>query len=91
MKFKESLNTAVFTTRFIVDRVSPILFVYHDDDGSWQFLGGEQEVYDEDMRLVALGEIIEIDESVLKLADMPKGFEAVRSDKNSEWKIVSSN
>ena len=91
MQFKESLNTAVFTTRYVVEESSPILFVYHDDDGSWQFHGGEQEVSDNDMRLVALEEVIKLDKSILELADMPIGSEAMRSDANSSWKVVSSN
>lgn len=91
MQFKESLNTAVFTTRYVVEELSPILFVYHDDDGSWQFHGGEQEILDEDMRLVALEEIIKLDKSILELANMPIGFEAVRSDDQSSWKVISSN
>ncbi len=89
--FKEPLNTAVFTTRFIISGESVIVFIAHDDDGSWQFQGTENKVSESDMRLVSLGEIIEIDNSILQLADMPEGFEAMRNDKNSNWIITSSN
>lgn len=88
--FKESLNTAVFTSRFILDG-SPILFIFHDEDGSWQFLGEEEIINENDMKLVALSEIIEIDNSVLNVADMPEGFEAIRSNKKGEWKVINSN
>jgi hypothetical protein len=50
--FSESLDTAVFTTRFVVRDKSPILFVSHDADGSWQFHGNETNVDDKDMMLV---------------------------------------
>ncbi len=89
--FKESLDTAVFTTKYIVEKKSPILFVYHDDDGSWQFHGPEQEISEDDMRLISLGEMIGLDGSILELSGMPKGFEAARSSKESTWKVASSN
>ena len=58
---------------------------------SWQFHGFEDNVADEDIRLVALDEIVEIDASVLELAEMPKGQEAIRKDKNSDWQIINNN
>ena len=90
-EFKESPNTAVFTTRFVVEKESTIVYVSHDEDGSWQFHGFEDNVADEDIRLVALDEIVEIDASVLELAEMPKGQEAIRKDKNSDWQIINNN
>jgi hypothetical protein len=89
--FSESSDTAVFTTRFVVRDKSPILFVYHDADGSWQFHGNETNVDDKDMMLVGLGEVIEIDNTILEIADLPLGFEAMRSRKGDEWKIMNSN
>lgn len=89
--FKEPLTTAVFTTKYIVEKTSPILFVYHDEDGSWQFHGPEEEINDEDMRLISLEEIIGIDQSINELSEMPEGFEAVRNSKESAWKVISNN
>ena len=38
--FVDDLNTAVFTTKFILESQSPIMYVYHDEeDGAWQFSG----------------------------------------------------
>lgn len=90
-QLQDSLNTAVFTTSYVVNKNSPILFVYHGEDGSWQSHGPEENVDDENIRLVALGEIINIDTSVLEIADMPIGFEAVRNSKDSGWIVKSSN
>jgi len=40
--FADILNTAVFTTRFVLDLCSPILFVDHyQEDGAWSFSGIE--------------------------------------------------
>ncbi len=89
-KFKESLKTAVFTTKFIADKLSPIVYVSHDDDGSWQFQGPEDNVSDEDIRLLGLGEIIEIDNTILEISDMPNGSIAIRDNSVSHWKVISS-
>jgi len=89
--FQESLDTAVFTTRFVLDRQSPILIAYHYDDGSWQFSGREDNLTDEDFKVVSLGEIIELDKSLLDLCDMPINSEATRLSITSPWRIVVSN
>ncbi len=88
MKFKEPLNTAVFTTKFVIEDLAPIVFVYHDSDGCWQFHGSEEKVIDDDIRIVSLDEIIALDQSIIELAEMPEGFEAVRSKKGDNWQIV---
>jgi hypothetical protein len=89
--FKESLNTAVFTTKYVIGQNSPILYVYHFDDGSWQFSGKEKNLKDEDYKVISLGEMLEIDGTLKVLGDMPCGFEAVRKAKENKWEIISSN
>jgi hypothetical protein len=89
--FEENLNTAVFTTRFVLEEKSPILFAFHYDDGTWQFSGSERNLSDDDYRVVSLGEIIEHDESVIQLATMPTGSEAMRLDSDSPWRISVKN
>jgi hypothetical protein len=89
--FKESLNTAVFTTRFVIDDNSPILFVFHYDDGSWQFSGAEENLSDSDFRIVSLGEILKHDDSIKELASMPINSEAIRLTRKSAWRITVKN
>lgn len=89
--FKESLDTAVFTTTYVMKNHSPVLFVYHFDDGSWQFSGIENDIRDEVMMVVGLGEIIKMDSTLLDIADLQSGFEAIRNDRSSPWKILESN
>lgn len=91
MAFKEKLNTAVFTTRFVLEEKSPILFVFHFDDGSWQFSGKESSLSDEDFKIISLGEMIEIDKSIIELADMPINSEATRLNITSAWRIATQN
>lgn len=84
--FKEDLNTAVITTKFVLERKSPILHVFHyEDDGSWQFSGNEANLGDDDFRVVSLEEIISLDSTVLELADLPLGKEAHRKDITASW------
>ena len=89
--FKENLNTAVFTTKFVIEENSPILFVFHYDDGSWQFSGTEENLSDEDYRIVSLQEMIEHDKSIHELGDMPINSQASRSNSKSPWKIINKN
>jgi hypothetical protein len=58
-----------FTTRQVIEGAEPILHVTHDfDDHGWQFLGGDAR--EEDAKIIALHEAVELDPSVLQLADL---------------------
>jgi hypothetical protein len=86
-KFLGNLNTAVFTTKYVLEYNRPVLYVYHyEEDGAWSFFGDE-ECQDMDFRVIALEEMINIDNSILELADMPLGFYAKRKDITSLWQI----
>ena len=89
--FQESLDTAVFTTRFVLEEHSPILFVFHYDDGSWQFTGAEDNLSDEDFKIISLGEMIEIDKSIIELSSLPINSEAKRTSAMSAWRIITKN
>jgi hypothetical protein len=86
-KFKEELNTAVITTRFILEKESPILCIFHYDDGFWQFSGSEKNLSDSDYRVISLEEMINIDKSIVELADLPYNSVAYRKDIHSSWEI----
>ena len=58
-KFSEGLDTAVFTTKYVINEGSPILVVYHYEDGSWQFNGKEANLNDDDFKIVSLEEILQ--------------------------------
>lgn len=89
--FKENNNIAVFTTRFVLENKSPILFVFHFSDGVWQFSGSEKHLSDDDFKVVSLKEIIEIDNSLLEIAHMPLGSEATRLNVSTPWRINTEN
>ena len=87
--FSESNETAVFTTRFVVDEKKEITEVIHfEEDGAWQFMGSDNFSNFEDVvKIVSLGQIIQMDSSITELADLPKGFHATRKSKNDRWII----
>ncbi|ANE46541.1 hypothetical protein SY83_09905 [Paenibacillus swuensis] len=69
----------------IMDSVSPILYVSHEeDDGMWQFLDGG-EVSEEDARILGLKEVIDIDPSLVQLANLPIGWIAWRETEHCQW------
>jgi hypothetical protein len=77
--FADPENLMVFTLNRIMNGESPILLVCHDeDDGGWQFLDGAEVVIKESA-LVCLHHIVELDPSLVELADLPIGWSANRS------------
>jgi hypothetical protein len=81
----ENFNIHVFTTRFVIKENSPILKVYHDDDGDWQFIGKETNLKEMDAMVVSLEEILNFDPSLKQLLSLPLGSMAYRLDQYSEW------
>jgi len=87
-QFSEDLNTAVITTKYVLENRSPILFVFHFEDGFWQFSGAEENLSNEDYKLVSLDEIITLDPSVLQVSDLQYEKKAYRENTSSNWKIT---
>ena len=81
--FHDAVNTAVFTTRPVLEGL-PIVEVYHDHDGDWQFLCGTT-IDEADIKLVCLGCMVERDASLADLAKMPLGWCAVRDSPDDDW------
>jgi hypothetical protein len=81
----ENTNVYVFTTQFVLKNNSPIVTVYLDDDGDWQFLGKESNLKEEDAMVVSLQEIINFDPSIQQVLSLPIGSKAYRLDKDSAW------
>ena len=82
--FEDPENTAVFTTRQVLEG-APIVRVSHDeDDGAWQF-HTEAPPRETDARLIALSEAVELDPSLLELAGLPVGWVATRAAPGAPW------
>jgi len=82
-KFSEPKNLTTFTTRQWLEEHKPILKVVHDDDGDWQFLIGDQ--LQEDIRIVALEQLINRDKTLNEVFDLEYGEEAERDYLGGEW------
>lgn len=84
--FADPPETEVITLDRILDGRSPILLVTHDDDeeSSWQFLDGEQ-IFEDDGVMVLLGELAQLDPSLLELSDLPQGWHARRASADQPW------
>jgi hypothetical protein len=67
-----------------MDENEPILLVFHDEDGDWEFLSSYEEHADE-VVLVHLGHVLEWDPTVSVLEDLPKGWKAWRWSVEDEW------
>ena len=84
--FDLPLNTAVFTTKFVVKRGDPILYISHDEeDDGWQFHNGEGGFDEKDAMVVSLKKITTLDPSVCEVADLPPGWYAERSRVGAAW------
>jgi len=82
-KFREEKKLAVFTTRQWLKGDKPIVRVVHEDDGSWQFLTGNQ--LPEDIRIVALEEIALNDPTVNEVFNLDYGKAADRECVGGKW------
>ncbi|HTO38302.1 MAG TPA: hypothetical protein VL021_07750 [Brumimicrobium sp.] len=80
-------DLAVLTTKYVLLEKSPILSVYHDVEGDWQFMGGE-DVTEADAKMVSLHQIIDLDPSVQEVLDIETGYMASRSHVGDNWKIT---
>jgi len=83
--FDQPRNCAVLTMRQVLEEREPILLVSHDDDNhGWQFIGSSDANVD-DARVVALEEIVTLDPTVLAVADLLPGWQAVRNSIAEGW------
>lgn len=91
-KFKDGLNTAVFTTKFVVQDKKEITYVYHYlEDGVWQFSSDDNfDKYEDLAMILSLDEIIQHDKSILEIADLPLGFVAKRKTETDNWTITKN-
>jgi hypothetical protein len=84
-KFYEPRNLGVYTTKHVLEG-KPIRYVYHNNDGDWQF-HSEDDPKTEDAKLVCLEEITKKDPSINEIYYLQYGWKAYREDKESKWEI----
>jgi len=84
-KFKDSEDKEVFICKHILQENKPILYVVHDNDGDWQFLCGQKGHKEDNATIVPLGLVVEIDDSMNELSEMPIGIGAARKEVGEKW------
>jgi Domain of unknown function (DUF4262) len=82
-RFYEERNLGVFTTKQALNG-DPILYVYHDEDGEWQFHTSESPSLS-DTILVCLEDILKLDPSINELYHLSPGWRAWRKSVNDRW------
>ncbi|TRX15894.1 DUF2185 domain-containing protein [Flavobacterium franklandianum] len=91
-EFKDPLNTAVFTTKYVIEENKDITYVTHElEDGSWQFFSDDKfEDFTKVALLVSIENIIKRDKTVLEIADLPLGCYAKRKNRTEKWEIFKT-
>ncbi|WP_157963324.1 hypothetical protein [Algoriphagus litoralis] len=84
-----SIDTAVFTTKFVLQDKKLITYVTHDiEDGAWQFFSDDCfDDFEIIAKIVGLNEIMDIDPTLKELADMEPGHVATRKNIKDKWSI----
>jgi len=85
---KEIKEPIAITEKVIVEKQKPVLYVFHDEDGDWQFLSAEDTKMVEVFTL-PLREMFEYDVSLKEISDLPKGWRAKRSDSSKVWERIN--
>jgi Domain of unknown function (DUF4262) len=83
-KFPTSRQTNAFLSQFVFSKQEPVVFVSHDRDGAWQFLGGSMSDGGSPV-LSCLHHPIDEDSSLEELHDLPIGWYAERSVPGEPW------
>jgi len=84
--FSDAERTAVFTSKRVIDGSDWIHYVTHDaDDGAWQFHPYSGPTPEQEAAVVSLRSILDLDDSVRSLSDLPRGWHAWRESTSSTW------
>lgn len=84
-KFLEERNLGVFTTSEVLDG-KPILFVYHNEDGDWQFHSEEDPDLDH-AKLVCLEDLVQKDPTLNDMYYLNFGESASRDAVGADWTV----
>ena len=71
----------------VFDGSRPILLVVRDEETSWQFLCGADDVESDSCHSVGVGHLLSRDASLSGMASLPVGFYAERSTASTEWSV----
>jgi len=78
-------NTTAFALQDILEKKAPILLVFHDAEGDWQFLDGREDPDAYGAVVGCLRHFYDLDPSIGELADLPPGWQAWREAPDQPW------
>lgn len=84
--FDDPENCRTIVSRTIFENDASIVAVVHDEEGDWLFLDGGDNSDSARLIVVALGQVAKKDPTILKLADLPHGWEAERDTSDGAWR-----
>ena len=85
LRFDQAPNVAAITSAQVLQG-SDILHVYHmKDDHSWVFIHATS-VTTADGKVIGMKTALELDPSLLDIADLPPGWHAYRPRRGGDWK-----
>ena len=88
-RFPDPPGTTALTLRAILAG-QPVLFVEHDEGGSWRLLDDQQLYNRSELMLAPLQQLVDADRSLEETADLPAGWRAWRLSKDAPWQKESS-
>jgi hypothetical protein len=88
-KFYEERDLGIFTSRQALEG-APVLYVYHNDDGDWQFHTSAEPDLD-DARIVCLEEMTTIDPTINELYHLQFGWSAWRKSREDAWEYAEDS
>lgn len=71
-------------TSTLVKAGLPVLLVFHDDDGAWQFLSGTEQHPDE-IVVAHVAHLVDEDATLHEVADLPLGWKTWRESLSDSW------
>ena len=75
-----------FSCKRVVEGGNPILSVYHETDGAWQFLcGGDEHADDDEILVLHPAHLLERDPTLRALVNLPIGYAATRLSREASW------
>jgi hypothetical protein len=77
-------NLGVFTSGRVLHDGSPVLLVFHEQDGDWQFLSSLEADASEVLH-IHLSHLLGADGTLGEVADLPLGWKAWRLSVGEEW------
>ena len=82
--FDQKPNVAAITTRQVLEGHPILCVVHYKDDHSWAFTCGTTDVAS-DGRVISMAETLEMDGSLVSVANLPPGWGAWRESVGGAW------